>query len=718
MSALLSLQSDELRPEKIQDRHLEQTAVVYIRQSSMQQVRRNQESTKIQYGLVHLAQELGWAPDRVCVIDEDLGVSGASVAGREGFQRLLSEVALDHVGLIVGVEMSRLARSNKDFHQLLELCARFGTLIADLDGLYDPSHYNDRLLLGLKGTMSEAELHILRQRLLHGKLHKARRGELSVPVPTGYLRQPSDEVILDPDEEVQLAVRTVLEGFARIGTIHGVLRDLVAKGVQIGVRSRMRSDLGQLEWRAPHRGMIHNILRNPIYAGAYAYGRRQTDPRRQQPGRPATGRTPLLPPEQWQVCLRDRLPAYISWEQYEHNQMRLNANRDGQTIRGEPRNGSALLGGLIVCGHCGYRMSVQYGQSAQGRSYARYACVQTAVNRGEAICSGLSAARLDEVVSELTLMALEPAALELSMHVSAEIEQERAKAESLRQKRLQRARYEAERAERQYHAVEPENRLVARNLERAWEEKLQAVRALEEEHHRQREQQPRHLTGEERETICRLATDLPELWSAPTTTPADRKQILRLLIDHIVVTVDKASEHVDVTVCWSGGHETATRMRRPVAKLSSLSRHEELLAELRRLRSEGYRAADIAERLNHDGWVTPTQRNTFNERLVRAMVYRYGPAPKGPKRPPSDDPNEWRIADLAKELEMPVPTLYGWLRRGLLKSRLVRGQHVVTAGAKEIKRLARLRRPQKRVSQPATRSRARSGTQRRHRTQM
>jgi DNA invertase Pin-like site-specific DNA recombinase len=718
MSALVSLQSVEQRPEKIQCRHLEQTAVVYIRQSSMQQVQRNQESTKIQYGLVRLAQELGWAPDRVCVIDEDLGVSGASVVGREGFQRLLSEVALDHVGLIVGVEMSRLARSNKDWHQLLELCARFGTLIADLDGLYDPSHYNDRLLLGLKGTMSEAELHILRQRLLQGKLHKARRGELGVPVPTGYLRQPSDEVILDPDEEVQLAVRMVFEGFGRIGTIHGVLRDLVAKGVQIGVRSRMRSDLGRLEWRAPHRGMLHNILRNPIYAGAYAYGRRQTDPRRQQPGRPATGRTPLLPPEQWQVCLRDRLPAYISWEQYEHNQMRLNANRDGQTIRGEPRNGSALLGGLIVCGHCGYRMSVQYGQSAHGRPYARYACVQMAANRGEAVCSGLSAARLDEVLSELTLMALEPAALELSMRVSAEIEQERAKAESLRQKRLQRVRYEAERAERQYHAVEPENRLVARTLERAWEEKLQAVRALEEEYHRQRAQQPRHLTGEERETICRLATDLPELWSAPTTTPVDRKQILRLLIDHIVVTVDRASEYVDVTVCWSGGHETPTRMRRPVAKLSSLSRHEELLAELRRLRSEGYSSADIAERLNNQGWVTPTQRNTFNERLIRAMVYRYGSAPKGPKRPPSDDPNEWRIADLANQLEMPVPTLYGWLRRGLLKSRLVHGQHVVIANAKEIKRLARLRRPQKRVSQPATKSRARSGTQRRRRTKV
>jgi len=694
MSALVSIQSVEQRPEKIERRHLEQVAVVYIRQSSMQQVHRNQESTKIQYGLVRLAQQLGWAPDRVCVIDDDLGVSGASVAGREGFQRLLAEVALDHVGLIVGVEMSRLARSNKDWHQLLELCARFGTLIADLDGLYDPSHYNDRLLLGLKGTMSEAELHILRQRLLHGKLHKARRGELGVPVPTGYLRQPTGDVILDPDEEVQLAVRLVFEGFDRIGTVHGVLRDLAAKEVQIGVRSRMRSDLGRLEWRPPHQGMIRNILRNPIYAGAYAYGRRQTDPRRQLPGRPATGRTPLLPPEQWQVCLRDRLPAYISWQQYEHNQMRLNANRDGQ--RRGPRNGWALLGGLVVCGHCGYRMSVQYGQSRKGRPYARYVCGHAASHWGGAVCSSLSATRLDAVISELTLKALEPAALELSLRASAEIEQERTKAEALRQKRLQRARYEAERAERQYHAVEPENRLVVRTLEQAWEEKLQAMRAMEEEHHRQRSAQPRHLTEDERETIRCLATDLPELWNAPTTTPADRKQVLRLLIDHIVVTVDRDTEHVSATVCWSGGHETATCLRRPVGKLSSLSRHEELLAEISRLRREGYSAVDIAERLNRDGWVTPTQRNTFNERLVRAMVHRYGAAPKGPKRLPSDDPNAWRIADLAGKLEMPVPTLYGWLRRGLLDSRLVRGQHVVFADAKEIKRLARLRQRGKR----------------------
>jgi DNA invertase Pin-like site-specific DNA recombinase len=691
MSSLVAFSALEERPEKIHRRHLEQVAVVYIRQSSMQQVYRNQESTKIQYSLAGMAQKLGWASDRVVVIDDDLGISGASAVGRQGFQRMLAEVALDHVGIILGVEMSRLARSNRDWHQLLELCARFGTLIADLDGLYDPSRYNDRLLLGLKGTMSEAELHILRQRLLQGKLQKARRGELAMSVPTGYLRSPSGDVSLDPDEEVRAVVRLVFDEFDRIGSIHGVIRSLASKGVQVGVRRRTRPDLGKLEWHRPHRGMVVNILQHPIYAGAYAYGRRRTDPRRQQPGRPATGRTPYLAPDQWQACLQDRYPAYITWERYERNQQKLRKNRERPGGARSQRNGSALLGGLVTCGRCKYRMSVQYGKAKNGRHYARYVCGQAAASRGLDVCSGLSGPRLDEVVSDLALAALKPAALEVSMRVSEELEREREKTESLWQKRLQRARYEAERAERQYQAVEPENRLVARTLERTWEEKLHAERALQEEFRRRQEREPRNLTGEERDIIRRLSTDLPTLWLAPTTTPADRKAILRLLVERVDTTVENGSEWVDLVIHWAGGHETRTRMRRPVGKLAEMSSHKELLAEIRKLRTEGHTAGQIADKLNEAGWVTPTQRNTFNERLVRAMLHRYGTVPRGPKRPPSDNPNEWWLADLADELEMPVVTLYSWFRRGWLKGRQVRGQCAVIASAQERTRLRRLR---------------------------
>src|SRR5208283_3765416 len=520
MTSLVPYTRIEERPEKIHPRHLEQSAIVYIRQSSLQQVHRNQESTKLQYSLVEMARELGWARDRVVVIDDDLGISGSSAIGREGFQRVLSEVALDHVGLIVGVEMSRLARSNKDWHQLLELCARFGTLIADLDGLYDPSRYNDRLLLGLKGTMSEAELHILRQRLMQGKLQKARRGELVMPVPTGYLRLPSGEVVLDPDEEVQASVRAVFDSFMRTGTTHGVLRDLVGRGIQIGIRRRTGLDRGKLEWHRPHREMIAHMLRNPTYAGAYAYGRRRVDPRRQQPGRPASGRTMELPPEQWHALVHDRLPAYITWDQYQQNQRRLAQNRDRGSKTGACRNGSSLLPGLVTCGRCGYRMQVQYAKAVSGKRYARYVCNHASRARAESICSGLSGPRLDEVVSALALEALKPAAIEMSMKIAEEIESDRQKTEALWNKRLQRAHYEVERAQRQYHSVEPENRLVARTLEKAWETSLEAERDLQEENRRRQASQPHHLTAAERETTRRLATDLPALWNAATTTAA------------------------------------------------------------------------------------------------------------------------------------------------------------------------------------------------------
>lgn len=694
----------EERPQKLQGRHLERLAVVYIRQSSMAQVHHHQESTKLQYSLVDMAQRLGWARERILIIDEDLGLSGASAQGRQGFQRLLAEVALDHVGIVLGVEMSRLARSNRDWHQLLELCSRFGTLIADLDGMYDPSLYNDRLLLGLKGTMSEAELHILRQRLQQGKLQKARRGELGKPVPTGYLRTASGEVVLDPDEEVRAVVHLIFSSFRRHGTVHGVLRELVRRGVRVGVRMRTGPALGTLEWRRPNRNLLVNVLRNPIYAGAYVYGRRGTDPRKQQPGRPATGRTPLLPPEKWQVCLPGQLPAYIEWEEYQRNQARLDANRAGAEGNGSVRQGSALLSGLIACGRCRHRMTVQYAKARNGKCYPRYVCAHENITYGAGVCSSLSASALDSLVARLALEALAPAALEVSLKVAREVERERTEREALWQKRLERARYEAQRAERQYHAVEPENRLVARTLEGQWEEKLQAARALEEEYHRQQQNLPRHLTAAERETIRQLAQDVPRLWTAESTTVAEKKALLRLLIERVDVTVEKDTEQVDVVVHWAGGCQTRTRLLRPVGRLLQLARHEELLERIRILRRQGLTGEQIAETLNAEGWKTPTQRSPFNVRLVRAMVHRYGAPRRGPRPVPSDAPDAWWLADLARELKMPVVTLYGWIRRGWLKSQSAKGQRVAYADRKELARLRKLREQQLRF-RPATRTR-------------
>ncbi|WP_438027659.1 recombinase family protein [Sorangium sp. So ce233] len=687
-----SCTSIEARPTKLSSRHLDRLAVVYIRQSSVYQVQHNQESTRLQYSLEAMARGLGWQAERILTLDEDLATSGASAAGRRDFQRLLAEVALDHVGMILGVEMSRIARSNKDWHQLLELCARFGTLIADLDGLYDPSQYNDRLLLGLKGTMSEAELHILRQRLLQGKLQKARRGELSKPVPSGYLLQASGEVVLDPDESVRAVVRFIFEQFERLGNVRAVLCAMVEQGLQIGVRRRTGADRGGLEWHRPHRGMVANILRNPIYAGAYVYGRRKTDPRRQQPGRRATGRTPFVEPADWQACVRDRLPAYISWEQFERNQLRLKANRT-QAASGAVRRGSALLQGLVKCGRCNVRMSVQYASCKKnGRLYPRYVCNDESAHHGGRLCTSISGPCVDRVVTALALSALTPAALEISLRVRADLEQQRAQQEALWQQRLERARYEAERAARQYRSVEPENRLVARTLERSWEDALRAERELREAYERHSQQAPQHLTAEDFTAIRALATDLPALWNAPTTTVIEHKTVLKLLIDHVIVTTENDTSWMDLIVHWVGGHQTHQRIRRPVHDLGKTGDKDALIATIYDLRRKGLTAEQIANKLNADGWITPTQQNKFNGRLIFAMLSRYGSVPRGPKPPPRNAENAWWIADLARELKMPVVTLHGWRRRGLVQARRIDGQWAVTADKVELQRLRRLRR--------------------------
>ena len=680
------------QPEKIQGRHLERLAVVYVRQSTVQQVLRHQESTKLQYSLKDVAERLGWPPERVLVIDEDQGMSGATSEARTGFQRLLSEIALNHVGIILGVEISRLARSCKDWYQLLELCALFGTLIRDLDGLYDPTSYNDRLLLGLKGTMSEAELHIIKQRMLQGKLQKARRGELGMRLPIGYVHRFSGEVVLDPDEQVQTTVRLVFEQFERLGTLDAVLRYLVRHGVQLGVRLRGREDAGDLEWHRPCRPTLANMLKNPAYAGAYVYGRRPTDPRRKRPGRPSTGRT-VAPPDKWAVCLRDRLPAYISWAQYERNLAQLAANRSRSAAQGAIRRGSALLQGLLVCGRCGARMNTQYGGKT---NYPRYSCLNERTQYGGKSCQGLAVRALDAEVSRLALAALEPAALEVSLRVSEDLERQRGELETQWTQKLERARYEADRAARQYRAVEPENRLVARNLERAWEEKLKAQRTLEEEHERSLQTVPRGLQEEERAAIQSLAGDLPRLWNAPTTTVADRKAILRQVIDQIVVTVEGETEWVEATVHWAGGQRTYTRLRRPVARLDQLSTHQDLIARIRTLRGQGLTAPQIAEVLNSEGWRPAKRRETFTREMVRTMMSRYGLTPVHRRRgdlPPLASGEHW-LADLAKDLAMPEVTLYNWVHRGWLTARQLdgpQGRWVVFADDTERERLKALR---------------------------
>ena len=573
---------------KIQPSHQERLAIVYVRQSSPQQVLEHRESAELQYDLARQAVALGWPPERVLVIDEDQGQSAKSAEARQGFQQLLAEVSLDHVGLVLGIEMSRLARSCKDWYQLLEVCALFRTLLFDQDGLYDPTNYNDRLLLGLKGTMSEAELHILQGRLNQGRLNKARRGALLNHPVTGYIRVPGDRLALDPDEQVQTVVRLLFEKFAELGTVNRLLQYLVRHGIRLGIRPHCGANRGNVEWRRPCRETLLNILHHPCYAGAYSHGRRPVDPRRKIPGRPGTGRR-VVSWEECEVLIRDHYPAYISWEQFLANQQRLAENRARTESRGAPREGPALLAGLLVCGRCNHRMAVQYTGSPPRLGYA---CNRLQVDYGEPFCQSLAGKGLDELIAHQLLRVLEPATLELSLRAAEESQQERDRLHQHWQQRLERAGYESDRAARQYHAVEPENRLVARQLEQRWEESLREQRELQEAYDRFVREQPRQLTTAEREAVRALATDIPALWKATSTTAADRKAVVRHLVERVVVTVQGESELVDVSVEWVGadsavtcGHGGSARPRRSSVRASRWPSWRSSRARCRRLRT-------------------------------------------------------------------------------------------------------------------------------------
>jgi DNA invertase Pin-like site-specific DNA recombinase len=680
--------TDPTRSPKIKTCHLSRSAIVYVRQSTLQQVAEHQESTARQYALAERAVDLGWPRDHVQVIDDDLGRSGQSAEGRPGFQRLLAEVALDHVGLVLGLEVSRLARSCKDWHQLLEACARFRVLLADADGLYDPSDYNDRLLLGLKGTMSEAELHILKERMYQGKLNKARRGELVGRPPIGYIQLPSGEWAIDPDEQVQAVVRLIFDQFDRQPSLRAVLHYLVHQGVRIPVRPHCGLNRGQLEWRRPNRTTLSDLVRHPAYAGAYRFGYRQTDPRRKVPGRPSSGQVTRRP-EECHVLIRDRVPAYITWDRFQANQERLTANQNRPGSPGAPRNGAALLGGLLHCGRCGRRMSVRYSGS---KSRPWYACTSASTEYAEPLCQSASGLVLDELVASQILAAVAPAALEASLAAVAEVERERATLARQWQLRRERARYEIERAARQYHACEPENRLVARELERRWEEALQQQRQLDDEYGRWLRSAPARLTDDDQRAIRSLAADIPAVWKAETTTPADRQRIARLLLERVTVMVDKTSERVDVQIHWIGGLVRSHVVSRPVNRYDLRSDYARFVERLRSLSSARLRAAEIAERLNAEGFRPPRRANQFTTASVLQLMSRLGlPRRERYGSQAGLGPDEFRPMGLARQLGASPDMVRRWLRRGWLNARRDQDGHgIICADDDELRRLREL----------------------------
>jgi DNA invertase Pin-like site-specific DNA recombinase len=686
-----------IRSEKITDAHLQRRAIVYVRQSTQQQVLEHRESTARQYALADRAVALGWPAVAVEVIDEDQGHSGSSAEGRSGFQRLLAEVGSDRVGLILGLEMSRLARSCKDWHALLELCAIYRTLLGDADGLYDPSHYNDRLLLGLKGTMSEAELHILKSRLQQGMWNKAQRGEVLNHAPIGYVRTIAGDFVIDPDEQVQAVVRLIFAQFTRRGSVNGLLRWLVRHEVKLPVRPHFGETRGDLQWRRPNRVTLLNLLHHPIYAGAYRWGHREVDPRKKVPGRPTTGRT-FNSHDECRVLIRERFPAYITWEEFETNQRKLAENRALGKLLAAPRHGPSVLAGLVVCGRCGRRMLVGYGNSTSTAKTLRYSCQRDAIDYGADACQSLSGAVLESFVVERLLQAVSPASLELSLAASEDIERERKQLDDQWQQRRSRSRYEVEQARRQYAAVDPEYRLVARELERRWDESLRADEQLQADYARFQRDCPSRLSPQEREQILALSEDLPGLWRTDTTTPEDRQAVARLLLEQVTVTVEGDTDRVDVELHWAGGFVSRHTLSRPVQTYEQLSNYDELVARVEALRAQRKTLSEIAETLHVEGFHPPKRSPRFTKAILSCFLrnrrVRTGPLPRSVTHEYHLRANEWWLAELAAELAMPIATLHRWQRVAWITSRKVAaagGRWAIYADADELLRLRRLR---------------------------
>ena len=602
---------------KVTAAHLARQAILYVRQSSLQQVHDHRESTARQYDLQRRARALGWAPEQLLVIDEDLGRSGASAEARSGFQRLVAEVGLGRVGLVMGLEVSRLARNSTDWHRLLEICALAETLILDEDGIYDPSHFNDRLLLGLKGTMSEAELHVLRARLLGGQLNKARRGELWMAPPLGYV-WAGEQLAVDPDAAIQAAVRLLFETFRRTGSAGQVVRHFAREGLRWPRRLHTGVRAGEIVWVPLEHSRVLGILHNPRYAGAFVYGR--TRQRKVLVG--AQARYRKLPRAEWKVFLPDAHPAYIPWEEFEANQATLRGNAHGYGAdrwTTPAREGAALLQGLVLCGRCGRRMSVRYAVR-HGQPRPEYTCERDGIQTGQPVCQIVPGTVVDQAVAAAVLEAVTPAALDVALEVFEELRHRKAEVDRCRRAEVTRLREEAELAQRQFLLVRPEHRLVADTLERHWNEKLAQLAAAEEAYRCATDADGPALTAADRDRIHALATDLPQVWADPRTPMRERKRMLRLLLED--VTLRKGDQTIQVQLRWKGGAISALERPRPLGAPDLRRTPAAIVEEIRALataQTDGQIAATLNGRWHRTGTGQP-----FTRLRVRTLREAYG----------------------------------------------------------------------------------------------
>ena len=599
---------------KVTAEHLRRPAYLYIRQSTLRQVLENTESTQRQYALRQRAVALGWPEDRIVVIDDDQGQSGASTSEREGFQRLVADVGLGKVGMVMGLEVSRLARNCADWHRLLEICALTHCLILDQDGLYDPAHFNDRLLLGLKGTMSEAELHILKARLVGGVLNKAQRGELKMPLPVGLIYDEDQKVILDPDQQVQQGLRVFFTTFERTGSAWATVQAFRREGLKFPKRGQAGS--GDLAWQDLTHGVALDTLHNPRYAGAFCFGRTRS-------WKDAAGQWHYqqLPREQWRFLKPEAHPGYLNWDQYLANQKRLLQNcparATGERTSSAPREGPALLQGLVLCGKCGRAMTIRYHQQV-GRLTPEYVCAKDCVERGLPRCQSIPGASVDDAVGRLLVESVTPLALEVALSVQQEVQARVAQADSLRQQQVQRAQYEADRARLRFMRVDPNNRLVADTLEAQWNEKLRVLAQAKEDYQKQQQRDAAPLTQEQKAKILALASDFPKLWQDPKTLDRDRKRMARLLLEDVTLRRDR---DIQVQIRFRGGALRELHLPLPKAAWELKKTKPEIVAEIDRL-LEDHTEGQIARIFNDRGWYS-SGACRFTMRIVQNLRRAY-----------------------------------------------------------------------------------------------
>lgn len=649
---------------KIQIQHRQKMAYVYLRQSTMAQVHHHQESTQRQYALKDRALALGWSPGQIRVLDADLGQSGSQMNQRQDFKTLVADVSLEKVGAVFALEASRLSRCCSDWHRLLEICSLTGTLIVDADGCYDPAQFNDQLLLGLKGTMSQAELHFIRARLQGGKRNKAQRGELRFPLPVGYVYgDEPGSVLLDPDAEVQNAVRLVFTLFRQTGSAYGVVRHFLQHHLSFPRRAYGGAWNGKILWGKLSHGRVLSLLRNPSYAGAYVFGRYRGVKSISAEGHVQT-RVQLQPMDSWPVLIQGHHPGYIRWDDYLENQRmfaRNQTNQPEQCTSGAAREGHALLQGLLLCGHCGRRLSPRY--TGNGGIHPVYECTRRQTDTHySSECVRIQAGLIDQAVSDRVLEILRPDQIQIALRAVKELERRSQAIDQQWRMRIERLEYQSQLAQRRYEEVDPSNRLVAGTLERRWNEALEQLQAARAEREQSRQEQGLALTEEQTAPLRALAEDLPRLWKNPTTCAQDRKRMLRLLIKDITVEKQPALRKALLHIRWQGGAVEDRTVDLPLAAPDRVRYPEALVNRVRSL-SVRMTDAQISATLNQEN-VLSAKGKPFTPRMVQWVRYRYDIPMPSRKRA-----EELTVRQVAQRLGVNPGVVYYWIERGHLPAR-------------------------------------------------